>query len=170
MKDLDLKDSDFELTDLQERFVDYFVGESLFNPIEAYNRAGYSKSGKPYIAAMRVLGSKAVIRAIHNRLSESSFWINEDAIVKQLWHEALTAKNDGARINALVWLGKHIGMWQDKKEDGTGNVTYNIVNYGVDKDEVVKTIEATPEVEKQKDKVQLPEGVAVLSYSKDKQT
>lgn len=157
---------EFALTDLQERFVEYFIGECEFNAVEAYRRAGYKKDSYLYSAAMKVLDSPAVKRAIHERLNESTFWLNEQAVIERLWKEALTANAASARINALVWVGKHLGMWREKQEENNTSVTYNVINYGVDEKEVRQTIENTPEVELAKDKVKLPEGVQVLTYNK----
>lgn len=38
----------------------------------------------------------------------------EEAIIRRLEHEALTARTDGARVKALELLGKHLGMFTDR--------------------------------------------------------
>jgi hypothetical protein len=38
----------------------------------------------------------------------------EEAILKRLEHEAMTARTDGARVKALELLGKHLGMFTDR--------------------------------------------------------
>jgi hypothetical protein len=57
--------------------------------------------------------------------------INADTIITRLYHEALATgagTNQAARIQALQLLGKHLGMFQEKKEDHTPSFT--IINYG----------------------------------------
>ena len=40
--------------------------------------------------------------------------------------------SQAARINALVWIGKHIGMWQEKqKEEADTRPIINITNYEI---------------------------------------
>ena len=69
-----------------------------------------------------------------------------------------------ARINALVWIGKHIGMWQEKQEqEKDTKPTINIVQYGVSQKEAEKELNR-PEVVNKKDDVTLPEGVIITSY------
>lgn len=158
----------FELTDMQEKFVEAFIGECEFDPIAAYKAAGYSKTYNAYSAAMRVLDSEAVKRAIHKHLHESTFWINEGLVIQRLWHEAMNANTDSARINALVWIGKHLGMWQEKQKEESTGVNIQILNYTDDEKTKIKYIESVPGVEENKDKVSLPEGVQVLSYEQEK--
>ncbi len=40
----------------------------------------------------------------------------EESILAQLQHEALTAKSDSARIRALELLGRHVGMFVERVE------------------------------------------------------
>jgi len=154
----------FTLTDLQEAFVDAFTGEAEFDAIESCRIAGYKNSANPYSSAKRVLDSKAVRLAIHKRMSESNVWLNEGAVIDRLWKEGLTASNASSRVNALVWVGKHLGMWKDKQEDADAAITYNIVNYGTSKNEMVEKIESKPEVALSRDKAELPEGVVLINY------
>lgn len=166
------KHEELNLTELQEAFVDAFLGEALFDPLKAYNLAGYAESMKPYNEAMRVLRSKAVAHHIHKRLAEqdTDYWINESAVVQRLWKEAIDesrGSSQAARINALVWVGKHLGMWQDKKDSQEDKQPIiQITNYGLDKQKVEKELNR-PEVVEQKDKVSLPEGIVVANYAEE---
>ena len=158
----------FNLTDKQELFVEAFIGECEFDPIGAYKAAGYSSQSMIYSQAMKTLNSEAVRRAIHQRMNSSTFWISEGVIIDRLFKEAMSASNPSARINALVWVGKHIGMWKDKDEKEEGGVTYNIVNYGASEKEMKKVIDAEPGVEKIQENTTLPEGVTVLQFNEPK--
>ena len=63
---------------------------------------------------------------------KKKFDMDEVDILNRLWDEANNTEkgsNHNARITALVWTGKHLGMWQEKKEKEETNYTYNIVNY-----------------------------------------
>jgi len=154
----------FELTPLQERFVEYFCGEAEFDAVVSMKRAGYKTSSRPISAAQNILKSDAVKRAIHNRMHESTFWLNEGVVIDRLFKEGMTANSASARVNALVWVGKHLGMWQEKTQEDS-QITYNIVNYGTSEEDMVKSIEAKPEVETNLEKAVLPEGIALVSYS-----
>ena len=161
-----------ELTELQENFVDAFLGECMFDPIKAYKAAGYADSSKIYVSAMKVLKSEAVKRAIHDRMKDmkTAWWLSEEVIVQELWKEAHDkdqGSSHSARINALVWIGKHLGMWQEKKEETEVKPTIVIQNYGAPKEDIEKEVNS-PEVVREKDKVSLPEGVQVLDYSKER--
>lgn len=157
----------FALTAKQEAFVEAFCGEAMFDPLKAYRIAGYATGKMNYSGAMNVLKSEAVIRAVHNRMNTSTFWINEGVIINRLFEEGITASNASARINALVWVGKHIGMWKDKAGEAEGGNTYNIINYATPEPVMQKTIEEVPQIEEKRDKVALPEGVQVLKFNKE---
>lgn len=159
------------LTELQERFVDAFLSEEcMFDPIKAFDAAGYAYSMNKYSEAMKVLNSDAVVREINQRMAQldTAYWINEQIIIKQLWKEAIDKGNNStqsARINALVWIGKHIGMWQEKREEAKeSQPTIKIVQYGIDQDKFKQEIE-TKEVEDTAKDISLPEGITVLNYN-----
>ena len=159
-----------ELTEKQELFVEAFLGECLFDPIKSYQAAGYSDTFQLYSSAQRVLKSEAVQHAIHARMKDmnTAWWINEEVVVQELWkeaHEKGRGASHAARINALVWIGKHLGMWQEKKEeekDTRPNI--QVINYGVPKEQLDKEL-SQPEVIAQKDKAELPEGVLLADYT-----
>ena len=156
----------FKLTEKQEAFVTAFIGEAGFDKDKAAAIARKSlnitemKPGK-------ILESEAVQRAIHQRMDTSLFWLNEATVIDRLFKEGINANSASARVNALVWVGKHLGMWKEKEQSVHDGVTYNIVNYAQPEGKMLDEIKATPEVELNKDKAKLPEGVAVLSYSKE---
>lgn len=69
-------------------------------------------------------------------------YTEQDIIIKLLreaddFTEPRNAKN---RIDAIIWLGKHIGMFIENKEPSTGNITYNIIDYKAENPETFKRI------------------------------
>jgi len=160
------KTNEFDLTDQEELFVAAFLEDSKFDPIYALSQ-GYPKSNyRKYAGAMKIMSRPQVRRAIHTRMNESTFWISEGAIIDRLWKEGTEAKTASARVNALVWVGKHLGMWQEKESEESKTI-YNIINYATAEDTMVKTIE---QEDVSPDKLApLPEGVAVLSFKEPKE-
>lgn len=161
------------LTEKQEKFVDAFLSDEagiLFDAVNAYCEAGYSPNSNMHREAQKVLRSKAVVSEIMNRMADpkwSEFWIDERAIVKQLWKEATKTgigASHAARINALVWIGKHLGMWQEKREERDTKPSIQVINYGLPLEKVEEEL-SNPEVEQTKDSVSLPEGVMITSYA-----
>lgn len=162
-----------KLTELEEAFVDAYVGEANFDAVKAYSLAGYAYSSRPFTDAANVLRRVHVIRAIREALESSAKyqWITEDVIIQRLWKEATNDKKgstQAARINALVWIGKHLGMWQERKEEtGDKKPEIQIVNYQIPRDQLEKEL-TRPEVEKVAQKNNLPEGVVIHDYDSDK--
>ena len=152
------------LTAAQEAFVSAFIEEAELDKNEAARIANAAVGTS--ITAPTFLKSEAVQKAIHLRMVKSSLWLSEAAIIDRLFKEGMTANSASARVNALVWVGKHLGMWQEKEQEESQTV-YNIVNYGTSEAEMAKVIEAKPEVESSIEQAVLPEGVAVLKYNKD---
>jgi len=157
----------------QQLFVEYYCSTASFNAVEAAKQAGYVN---PDRGATHILKAKGVSKAIESRLNtrKQVAWYSEDEVLKRLWDEANTTEGRGntqaSRVNALVWLGKHIGMWREKvqeKDKGPNKIEYNIVNYAAPS---IKQIEDAIDVEKSvveehKDD-ELPEGVVLLDYKK----
>lgn len=158
-----------KLTEKQEKFIEYFLGECHLDPIKAYDAAGYAHTYNKYSEAMKILNSDSVVREINQRMADkdTAYWINDNIIVKKLWEEATDyseRSTQAARINALVWIGKHIGMWQEKKEEEKDTrPVIQITNYGVP-EEKFKEEASKPEVEREIENVRLPEGVQILDY------
>jgi predicted HTH domain antitoxin len=96
---------------------------------------------------------------------KKKFKMDEVDVLNRLWEEANNTEkgsNHNARITALVWIGKHLGMWQEKKEEKTDNTyTYNIINYdsGSQPKQLEKIVEQTIEQE------EVLENVSVTKYS-----
>jgi hypothetical protein len=72
-------------------------------------------------------------------------------VTSRLWKEASSSGKGSsqlARINALQLLGKHIGMFKEKpiKEEGSTEITYNIVNYSPEStsEKVIPILEQLP--------------------------
>ncbi|MCP5414346.1 MAG: hypothetical protein H6961_07030 [Chromatiaceae bacterium] len=162
------------MTQLQERFVEAFLGEAYFDPIKAYELAGYNLTTyNKYTDSMKVLHSDAVTREINQRMADkdTAYWISDNVIIKQLWKEATDygdRSSQAARINALVWIGKHIGMWQEKqKEEADTRPIINITTYEIPEKEFNTAIN-NPEVISEVDKIELSEGIIVEDYSHSK--
>lgn len=88
--------------------------------------------------------------------------LTADDVISRLWKEAIregAGSNHSARIQALQILGKHLGLFQDKKEDLTP--TFNIINYGTpitsDQVEVLEQIQESVLEESIPDNIQLTE-------------
>lgn len=162
-----------QITEKQEAFVDNFLfGEKPFSPVHAYLEAGYAPNSNNYREAMKVLNSKAVIREINLRMADlnNDYWLNEKTIIQRLWQEATRegmGSSQAARINALVWIGKHLGMWKEKHEEKDTTPQIQIIQYGLKEEEVKKELNK-PEVVERKDEVELPEGVVLTDFSEDK--
>ena len=96
-------------------------------------------------------------------------------VVDALWAEANMVgrgTNQTARIQALVWLGKHIGTFsntvggkEDKGEVDQGNV-FNIVNYKTHNASLEQSVQHA--VEKLiPEAVEIPEGLTITTYNRD---
>ena len=161
------------ITEKQVKFVEAFLGDCYFDPLKAYKAAGYSQNTyNMYSEAMNVLHSNAVSREINRRMAEkdTAYWISDNIIIKQLWKEATDygdKSSQAARINALVWIGKHIGMWAEKQQEVDTKPVIHITNYGVPEAEFKKAVKDT-DAEKEVENVQLPEGIQVLDYSEER--
>lgn len=149
-----------KLSPLQEAFVSAFIGPAELDKTIAAKMAS-DEIGKKLLPS-DALKVKKVQRAIHLRMNASTGWINEGTIIQKLYEEAVNGNTAASRVNALVWIGKHIGMWQDKVEKEAAPV-YNIINYGDAKVDLPKVIEAEKITDEQK-QVALPEGVSLTTY------
>jgi len=122
-----------ELTPQEILFVDKYVDN--FNELEAFQAAKYS-SANPKAYAAEVLKRDRVQKAITEKVEEKvkMHGISESSVIAGLLREAQNmgkGSTQTARINAWVWLGKHIGMFNEKTPDkNKGGDTYNIIQYG----------------------------------------
>ena len=90
--------------------------------------------------------------------------INAPLIIEKLYKEATRedrTASHSARINALTLLGKHLGLFQEKKE--VEKHTFNIIHYSSpnDKVEVTETIDPEEPIED----IDLDGIVEITSYS-----
>lgn len=104
-----------------------------------------------------------------NSLLADKISYNTATIIDKLWEEY--SKDDtpsAVKVNILVHLGKHIGMWSNSTgKDSTPSVQYNIVNYHTIESEINSNKLA---VEKELIKIDTiqddtPDGVQVLTYA-----
>lgn len=150
------------LTPKQKEFFDLYVEtRTIHSLVKTFNVQERE--------ARRVYGSKGFQEALaeHNDALKDVTMYNEAVIIDKLWHEyndPETPKN--VKVNVLVMLGKHIGMWANvtKKEETKNTYTYNIVNYAQVKDEIEQNRE---EVERVKDEPEFDgiEGIEIIDYS-----
>lgn len=111
------------LTNKQARFVEEYMID--LNGSQAAIRAGYSKLGprqagekllrKPNVAA-------AIQKAIDIRAARSELTV--DMVLEELSKMALYAKKDSDKNKALELLGKHLGMFVDRKHV-TGKINHD---------------------------------------------
>jgi hypothetical protein len=122
-----------KLTPKQRLFVEAYCGVAQGNASKAHRLAGYENRNHANEAYI-LMHTPKIIDAIEEfkLLTRRQFWIDTSEILEGIYKEAKNTE-DGTqqgRIQAWVWLGKHVGMFQEKKEDKSGQqITYNIVNY-----------------------------------------
>lgn len=114
-----------------------------------------------------------ILEALEHRQEINKFRVSytEAEVLDRLWQEAHVEFGPGntqaARINALVWLGKGIGMFKEKveKEEDKGNV-YQIVEYHDPdfKKKVQDKIKQTDGVAEAAEEAELPEGIEIVDY------
>lgn len=116
------------LTDQQAQYVEAYC--TTLDPMKAAKAIG---AQYPRAMVVKMNRSKRVMAAIKERMEErrATFWLKEENIMQKLWEEANRegkGSSHAARIQALVWLGKHLGMFQEGEQRDL-NISYNIVNY-----------------------------------------
>ena len=95
-----------------------------------------------------------------------SIGLSPDTILEKLYKEATlygAGSNHAARIQALTQLGKHFGLFQDKKE--TAGHTFNIINYGTEGVEPTVLVDNVPTKLIEQEVSLVPEGVVLTDYS-----
>ena len=157
----------------EQLFVDCYCGPANYNGKKAFEMVLAKEQPSSFwhqLTANQLLKMPHIQEAIkkHQEKLSKKFNIQEIDILERLWVEANRegqGANHNARITALVWLGKHFGMFQDKKqEQGPASITYNIVNYSEapQKEKVIE--EKDVEVQEQ-EAYQLPSSVVIQSYA-----
>ncbi|UOF79341.1 terminase small subunit [Caudoviricetes sp.] len=89
-----------------------------------------------------------------------SLLITPDKIIEKLYKEATregAGSNHAARIQALTQLGKHFGLFQEKKENDT--FVFNIVSYKDEKNDI-SNIEKEPK-EKEVDLIEYKDNPSI---------
>jgi len=167
------------LTDQEKIFIDAYCGEAEFKAKEAAKIAKYVH---PERMGYEVLKRKAVSKAIQDRLDTKArtAWYSQEDIQKALWEEVNTKEGRGntqaARISALVWLGKSIGMWNEvqqkqkllEEQRKEPQIQYNIINYAnslPSEDDIKDVIDA--EKNSVEEQLSLPEGIEIINYNND---
>jgi hypothetical protein len=157
----------------EQLFVDAYCGPANYNGKKAYEMVLAKDTSRGYwteLDARTVLKRPHVKHAIeqHQKAVSKQMKITEMDILDKLWVEANRegqGANHNARITALVWIGKHLGMFQEKKQEvGPNTITYNIVNYSE-----APTQEKVIENKKQESVVEvennLPANIQITSYA-----
>ncbi len=113
-----------KLTPRQARFVEEYLID--LNATQAARRAGYSSNNADKIGS-RLVGESRVAEAIAEAQAKRSerVTVSQDDVVRGLHGEA-TDKGEGsshsARVSAWAHLGKHLGMFVDRRLVGTVNI------------------------------------------------
>jgi len=161
------------LTDKEKLFVEAYCGEANFDPKLARKLAGYSDHTRRD-RAVAFLNKPHIAEAVGARMDRrrATAWYAEEDILKMLMSEA-TREGQGStqsgRIQAIVYLGKHIGMFSDKKEEKAvdQSTTINVINYDTGNKDVEKLVKGNEqEVLEHKDD-NVVEGLVITQYDKE---
>ena len=157
------------LSEKEVLFIDHYMTNG-FDRKEAVKAAGF-KTNTPGRYGANLLQRVAVQEEIdkRNESRASKFAVTELDVLEGLYREA-TLEGKGStqngRINAWVSIGKHLGMFQEKKQlaANQGN-TINIMNYNTgevktDKEVEGEVLQATKDVSD----ADIVEGVKLVSY------
>jgi hypothetical protein len=141
----------------EKLFLEAYVNQCNFDTFEAIQVSGIpylnkqSAQQKAHNIINKPIAQAYIEAAIKTK--QVKFCITEEEILKGIYGEAHyfgEGASHAARIQAWVQIGKHFGMFSDKKQEQVGpSVTYNIINYAepIDKikTEAIKAIEQIPE-------------------------
>ncbi len=169
-----------DLPPKQRRYVELYTGPGRGNATQCAKDAGYRPG-----ASIELMKNEKILNAImeQNDLQRKQMFYVEQDILEALWTEAQKegkGTSQNGRIQALVYLGKHIGMWDDKskalkeaqEKRDQGGITYNIINFSDEKkteleNKVIEAVEDNrADVEKS---ISLP-GVIIENYGSDEET
>ena len=164
------------LTQKRRDFVNAYVGPANFSVGEAAKIAGYSDRSEGYKALKDPEVQELVKEA--TTFAQETTWLSQNKILEKLWEEAHKEGQgctQAARIQALVHLGKHIGMWQEKTEEREAQITYNIINYNSNADDPeVTDSQIKQAIEDKREEVeaaaQLPSDIVITDYNSDEDT
>jgi len=146
-------------------------------PLKLKQKVEAPEKYKKYLSAQgyAMLNHPMTLQAIDDVKTKKkrTFWLGEEEILSGLYNEATNLEDkstQAARIQAWVWLGKHIGMFGDASKnkslltaqgnDATKNgPTYNIINYNnnktTDQSDSNLIIEGVTEVKDQINKLEV---------------
>lgn len=119
----------------------------------------HPKNDNPY--SRRASVQFHISRALQNK--SESLSLSPEVIIEKLYKEALRedpSASSSTRIQALQLLGKHLGMFVEKKE--VEQFTFNIINYSsdspkIEEEKVVEQIEENGEIN----------GISFITYSEE---
>lgn len=123
-----------QLTPQEEIFVEHFMESK--DPRAAVKAAGIKTDNVKQYAG-KMLARTHIQEEIKKRQSvlTASLMVTEQDVIAGLLKEAQDTgpgTSQSGRINAWIALGKHLGMFESKKEGGkggSGGTVYNIVQY-----------------------------------------
>lgn len=116
-----------KLTEKQKRFCEEYLID--LNATQAAKRSGYKNAeiGRQLITKNNVLKYLNELREAQSKRTG----VNADTVLKELKKIALadTEISGKEKIKALELIGKHLGMFSERKEDDNDNseITFNIV-------------------------------------------
>lgn len=151
-----------KLTPRQRKHFDHYVEHRSLNAmVTAFHSDIRAVKG--------VYNSKAFQLALkeHNEALKDKVMYTEAKVIDELWKRYNDFDSPpNVRVQILVLLGKHIGMWANTSQTAkemNKSVTYNIVNYAEVKGEIDKNKEAVEEA-KDKPELDIPDGVQITEY------
>lgn len=175
-KSLKVADGSLKPLSAQERlFLDAYCGPANYNKQKALDVAYPAHINNKKVLkeseANSILARPHVAYQLKKHQAEvgKQFHLSEVDILNKLWMEA-TREDDkaqhSARITALVWLGKHLGMFQEKKQESSGpaSITYNVVNYSQAVKSEEKIIDAPKETVEDSQSL-LPSNIKITNYT-----
>jgi hypothetical protein len=153
------------LTPEEKLFLKIYVESTGIDSFEAIREAKipYMNEKSARQKAQLILAKPAAQAYIEDCMNRKlvSFRLSEEEILQGIYQEAKyfgEGASHAARINAWVQLGKHFGMFSEKKQEtsSTPSITYNVVNYneGILGNKIEKEIKITPQESKIKEEVQ----------------
>lgn len=147
----------------QKKFFDVYVQTRTINSIAVEFNVKWYEANEVYCSP----NFQKALKEYNANLEKYSVY-NQAVIIDKLWleyNDSATPKN--VKVNILVMLGKHIGMWANQTKnqlETKGSVTYNIVNYSNVMEEIDKNKEAVDKEREAVEQNDLPSGIEITSY------
>ena len=110
-----------DLNEKQLRFVQELLVDD--NGTQAAIRAGYAPKGAA-VTASRMLNNAKIQAAVQAARAERAkrTGITADWVLTQIASIATDAERDSDRLKALELLGKHLGLWEQRRADDESGV------------------------------------------------